>query len=105
GEAAFDPLNHLTSNRSFLVVGLFNVIPDAQALRLGMGEHDVTLFALAMLDHDIDLFPRLDRDVAVAALKFSNGHEPFGLVANVDDNMSRRDFKNSTFKRTVFLVE
>ena len=53
-QAALDAIDDARLDRGLLVVGLLDLVPGAQALRLLMGEMDVAFFGVARFAHDVD---------------------------------------------------
>ena len=65
-QAALDAAQHAAGNDELLLVGLVQVVPDAQARGARVGEQDVAFGLLAVLDHDVDHVAGLNRDFAAA---------------------------------------
>src|ERR1035438_1235788 len=59
GEAAFDAADDRSHDRSLVVCGFFNRVPDAETLRLLVAD-EITAFRLLALDHDFDLLTGLE---------------------------------------------
>ena len=78
-EPALDALHNASFNRALLVVGLLNCLYRLQALGLDMRELGISLFGLAMFNHDGELIPRLELGVALSIECLCNGHHAFGL--------------------------
>ena len=64
GQAALDAIDDAGLDRSLVVVGLLDLVPGVQTLRLLVREVDVALFGVAGLAHDGDLVAALHGDVA-----------------------------------------
>ncbi len=100
---SFDAIDDARLNRSLIVEGLLNLVPGAQALRLLVREVDVALFGVARLAHDGDLIAALHGHVAFVVLEFRDRHHAFGLVADVDDHILRRDFQHGAGDDLLFI--
>ena len=93
-QAALDAIDDARLHRGLVVEGLLDLVPGAQPLRLLVGEVDVALFGVAGLAHDGDLVAALHRDVAFVVLELRHRNHAFGLVADVDDHVLRRDLQH-----------
>ena len=86
-EPAFDAAQHVSGDDELLLEGFFEIVPDAQAGGAGVRQEHVAFGLFAVLDHHIDDVAWLDGDFAGAGLKLLDGHDAFGLVAEVDDDV------------------
>ena len=87
-QAALDAPQHAAGNHQLLLIGLFQVVPDAQARGARVREQDVPFGLLAaVVDHHIDGVSRLHRDFAAGPLKLFDRNQPFGLVSEIDDDV------------------
>ena len=68
GQASLDAIDDARLDRSLIVVGLLDLVPGAQTLRLLVREMDVALFGVAGLAHDRDLVAALHGHVAFVVL-------------------------------------
>ena len=67
-----------------------------------MREKDCAFFILAALHHDLDFLARLKLDVAFGVGYFGDGHQAFGLEADVHHDMGGSDLNDGAFKDIVF---
>ncbi len=100
-ETAFDAAENVPGKDELLLVGLIEVVPDAQARGTRMGELDVAFGLLAMLDHHVDHVAGLNRDLAGGTLKLIDGNDAFGFVAEVDHHVLGGDAENGALKNLV----
>ena len=103
-QAALDAVDDARLDRSLVVIGLLDFVPGAQSLRLLVGEVDVALFRVARLAHDGDFIAGLDRDVAFVVGELRHGNHAFGLVADIDHHILRRDLQHVS-GNDLFVVE
>ena len=95
-EAALHASEHVPGDDELLLIGLVEVVPDAQAGGARMGEQDVPLRLLAVLDHHIDHVAGLHRDLPVRTLKLLQGNDAFGLITEIDDDVFSGNAENGT---------
>ncbi len=84
-----------------LLVGLVEVVPDAQARGAGMREQHVAFRLLALLDHHIDHVAGLHRHFAARRAKLLDGDDAFGLVSEIDDHVLGGDSKDGALQNFV----
>ena len=87
GETTLDAVDHTAVDDLAFLVAVLDLLPDAHALCLDLGEHDVAFGALGLLEQDFDLVADVDGRLAVGARELANRNEAFGLVADVDDDL------------------
>ena len=100
-QAALDAAQHAAGDDQLFLVGLLQVVPDAQARGARVREQDVAFGLLAVVDHDIDHVARLHRDFAAGALKLLDRNDAFGLVAEIDDHVFGGDAENRSLQNFV----
>ena len=88
-----------------VVVGALQVIPDAQAVGLLLGEDDHAVFVLGLLDENFDLLADLDARDAVVVRELPGGDHAFGLAADVDENVFRIDGEHGAGDDLTFFDE
>src|ERR1017187_7937767 len=93
-QASLDAINDAGLDRSLVGVGLLNLVPRVQTLRLLVREVDVAFLSVAGLAHDRDLVAAFNGDVAFGVGKFRDLHHALGFVANVNDHVLRRDLQH-----------
>ena len=93
GQAALDAVDDPGLHRSLVVVGLLDLVPGLQALRLLVREIDVAFLGVARFAHDGDFVAALHRDVALGVGKLGNRNDAFGFVADVHHHVLRRDLQ------------
>ena len=91
GEAALDPLDDPARDDAALLVGALDLVPDLHLLGLLLGEDDVAVAVLGLLDEDVDGVAGLDRDLAVLVAELLERDHALGLVADVDDDLALGD--------------
>src|SRR5205823_12470177 len=79
---------HLADDRPFdravSLVGLLDLPPDLELLRLLPREDDVARLGVARLEVDVDLVALVHGELALARGELVDRDGPFGLVADVD---------------------
>ena len=84
-------------------IGLLQVLPCAQAAGLVVRQEDVAFHLRAVpVDHHIDAVAGLNRNVAVGRGELFDGHQPLGLVTEIDDHFLVRDFEHPAFQHLAF---
>ena len=101
-QAALDALDHHRLDRLLLVVGLLNLVPGAQPLRLLVGEVDVTLLGLTLVAHDGDLVARLKTRLAGVVHHFGDGEHAFGLGADIHHHVGGGNLQHRALDDIVF---
>ena len=82
-DGAFDELVALA--------GAGDLVPDLETVGLLLGEDAEAVFVLAALEEDVDLVAFFDADGAVGLRELVERDGPFGLVADVDDDVVLAD--------------
>ena len=92
GQSALDTPQHAAGNHQLFLIGLFEVVPDAQTRRARVREQNVSfgLFA-GVVDHHIDRVSRLHRHFAAGPLELLDGNQTFGFVTEIDDDVLGRN--------------
>src|SRR5205807_5693790 len=72
-----------------------------QALGLDMRELGISLFGLAMFNHDGELIPWLELGVALSIECLCNGHHAFRLAANIHHQVGGGQFEHSAAENFV----
>ena len=101
GQPALHASEHVAGNHQLFLIGLVQVVPDAQARGARVREQDVAFGLLAVIDHDVDHVAGLHRDFAVGILKLLERNEAFGLVSEVDDHIFGGDREDRTLQNFV----
>ena len=97
-QAAFDAAQHAAGDDELLLVGLFEVVPNAQPGGPRMGEQDVSFNLLAMVDHHVHDVAGPDGDFAARTLKLLDRNEAFGLVSEIDDDVFGGQAENGSLQ-------
>src|SRR5262249_19737793 len=100
-EPALDAVENNSLNRRFLVVGLFDLIPCAQPLRLLVRKVDVTFLGLALLAHDIDFLAGLKFGFTLVIENFSKRKHAFRLCADIDHDVGGSDLEDCALQYVV----
>ena len=84
-QPALDAAKHMARDDELLLVGLLQVVPNAQAGSAGVRELYVSLGLLAVFDHHVDDVADLNGHFPVSGLKLFERYEPFGFISEIDD--------------------
>ena len=87
----------------FVVERFLNLVPRAQTLRLLVRQIDVTLFRVTRLAHHRDFIAALQRYIALVVLELRYRNHAFGLVADVDHDVLRRDLQDGAGDDLIFI--
>src|SRR5262249_29451144 len=94
GESALDALDDAADDDLALGIGLLDFVPDLHLLGLFTREHHVAFAVLGALEQHVDDVAGLHGDLAGLVHELVDGDDPFGLVADVDDDFGRRHFEH-----------
>src|SRR5690349_16345294 len=97
-KAAAHAPQHMAQNRELLLMGLLEIVPNADAKCFLVREEHIAFRALSMIDHDVDHIAGLHAHCASRILKLFDGNEAFGLVPEVYDYFLGSDFEDSPLK-------
>ena len=89
-------------DRLLLVVGLLDVVPGAEALRLLVREVDVALFGFALAAHDVDVVAGLELGLALVIEHFRERQHAFRLRANIHDHVGGGQLENRALDDAIF---
>src|SRR5580693_8043035 len=82
GESAFDAAGDAAGNNEGVAMGLFEIIPAADAAGFFVREEDVALRLHSLpVDHDIDQIAGLQLNAAVGLTKLLDRNEAFGFIS------------------------
>src|ERR1035437_3789567 len=101
GEPAFDAAQHPAGEDELIVGSPLEIVPDAQARGLGVGEQHVAFHVFAAVDHDVDHIAALHRHFAGGGLKLVDGDDAFGLVSEIDDDVFGGDAEDGALDHFV----
>ena len=93
-KAALDAIGNDASDRLLVVEGLLDTAPDLHLLGLVARDDDVAVAVLTADEQNLYLVTGLDVDLAHRVLELVERDEPFGLVADVDDDLGLADLDN-----------
>ena len=95
GEAALDSLLDDPGDRLAVRVGPLDLLPDLHLLGLLLGEDDVSVLVLRLLQEHDDLVADADVRLAVGTLELFEVDDPLRLVAHVHDHLAAADAQDA----------
>ena len=87
GHATLDLALDAPIDRTIVVEGVLDLLPDAKEIRLLLGQHDDALVVFEALQEDIHRIARLHR---VRVLELVQRHGPLGLEPDIEDDVGLR---------------
>ncbi len=90
-QTALDAVGDTSLDDPAVLVGALHLGPAAHALGLGVGEEDVALLVLGLLEQDIDFLADVDGELPATVGELLDGDQAFRLVPHVDDHRVGRD--------------
>src|SRR5580658_2510332 len=102
GKAAFNAVNNHGIDWLLFVVGLLDLFPGVNALRLLVREVDVAFLGLALLAHHIDFVAGLELGLALVIEHFRQRQHAFRLGTDIDDHVGRGELQHRAFNDAVF---
>ena len=100
-QPALDPAQHAAGDDELLLVGLLQVVPDAQSRGARVRQQHIPFRLLAVLDHHIHGVAGPYRNLAAGSLELLDGDDAFALVPEIDDDILGGDTQDRALQNLV----
>ncbi len=87
-DMAFHPL--------FFIKCFFEIFPDLEVFRALARQYDPAAFSFRRVEKYVDVVPHFNLNVALAVGEFLDGDLALGFIADIDQDMRRRDADDPT---------